>query len=176
MPILPSDEKQWAEALVTGSTRPERLDVIVNLCNPERVGAHGRIDHAEFRRILDRNYTRTFLVLKYGTRALGASGGGTIINVTSNAAMTGAANSAARCAAAHGIALMTRSAALSGAAAFVRVNALLAGDVAASGATTLDAGQTSPEVVAAAVAFLAADASKYFTGLLMPVDNGGAAR
>lgn len=173
--VPPSNEAAWAEALVTGANRP-KADVIVNLVIPARGGGHGKIDHAEFRKIMDATYTRTFLVLKYGSRVLKANGGGALINVTSSAGTSGAPGSVARCAAAHGIVLMSRSAALVGAADFVRVNALLAGDVQYAGASKLEAGETSPEVIASAVAFLAADASKYFTGLIMPVDHGGDAR
>ena len=51
---------------------------------------------------------------------------------------------------------MTKCAALTCAADGVRVNRVLAA-----------------EVVASAVVFLASEASSYYTGLIMPVDNGG---
>ena len=170
---LGTSEAPWSDTFLAETSGLAKTDVILNLCIPDRTRAFGVIDTAEFRRVIEASYTRTFLALKYGTQLLKASGGGAFINVTSNAGTTGMANAVGRCAAAHGIVMMTKCAALTCAADGVRVNALLAAEVVANGNAQLSPGTVSPEDVASAVVFLASEASSYYTGLIMPVDNGG---
>jgi len=178
MPVPELSEAAWETALVTGSSRPSRVDLIVNLCIPERGGAFGVATLADFRKIIEGSYASTYMALKYGSQLLQNSGGGLFVNITSIDGKYGAADSAARCAAANGITIMTKSAALELAAQkpVVRVNALLIGEIVDGKDAKLTNGQVSVRDVAAAVNYLTADASIYLTGLIMPVDNGGGPR
>ena len=172
--IAEASEAAWDEGLLNSSTRPETLDVIVNIGIPDSGGAVGETTLPEFRRIIEASYVRTWLALKYGIQTLRRSEGGSFINITSVDGELGAPAAAARCAASHGIVLMTKSAALECAAKKdnVRVNALLVGDIMPGDHDSYAPGHVSPEDVAAAVAHLASDAAIYITGLIMPVDNG----
>jgi hypothetical protein len=169
-----TSEAAWGKALAAAA-RPARVDVIVNVSVPDRGGVLGTIALPEFRRIVEGTYGRTFFALKHGGEFLRQSGGGLFVNVTSADAMHGAPSSIARCAAANGIVVMTKSAALEFAALTpsVRVNALLVGDVVRGKPAKVAPGQVSAQDVGAAVCYLAADASIYLTGLILPVDNGG---
>jgi len=170
-----SSEVAWDRELLSPGRTQAGMDVIINMCIPDTGGAIGAVTLADFRNILKISYVRTWLALKYGIQALRASGGGSFINITSVAGRHGSAGAAARCAASHGIELMTRSAALecAGKQDNVRVNALLVGDVISGYHDTYAPGHVSPKDVASAVKHLASDAAAYITGLIMPVDNGG---
>lgn len=152
------------QAALEGPNKPANVDVIVNLAFPESNGAIGTVKLADFRKVLEDNYVRTYLAMKYGTRVLRAAGGGAFITVTSSAGKRGAPKAVAACAVSNGIMQMTRCAALECASKDdnVRVNTLLADKVS---------GEKS-EAIGSAVAFLAADASVYFTGMLVPLDDG----
>jgi NAD(P)-dependent dehydrogenase (short-subunit alcohol dehydrogenase family) len=146
--------------------------VVVNLCMPHDAGAVGEIDLAEFRRALNASYGRAFLGVKYAILHLRAHGGGSLVNVTSADGKYGNPKAAAASATSGGLIVMTKSAALECAAKGdgVRVNGLLVGDIVRGKPKQ---GQVTVEDVAAAIAFMSADASNYLTGIVMPVDNGG---
>ncbi len=140
----------------------DRTDIIVNVAIPEHNGAVGKASANDFHRVMEASYVRTFLAMKYGLPLLRSAGGGSFITVTSSAGRRGAPGAAAASAAANGIMQMTKCAALNCADKQdkVRVNAILAGAV-------------TPDSIASAAVFLAADASVYYTGARMPVDDGG---
>jgi len=172
--IAEASEKAWDEGLLNPSRFPGNIDVIINMCIPDSGGVIGQVNLSDFRRVLETSYIRTWLSLKYGIQMLRASGGGSFVNVTSVDGKYGVPGAAARCAASHGIVLMTKSAAVECAAKQdnVRVNALLVGDIVPGQHDMYAPGHVSPEDVAAAVTHLASDAAVYITGLIMPVDNG----
>jgi len=173
--VSEASEATWDRELLNSSSTQTGINVIINMCIPETGGAVGIVQLTDFRNILKNSYVRTWLALKYGIRALRASGGGCFINITSVAGRHGSSAAAARCAASHGIELMTKSAALECAAKQdnVRVNALLVGDIIIGDHEAYAPGHVSPKDVATAVTHLASDAALYITGLIMPVDNGG---
>lgn len=172
--ITDATEKAWDDELLNSSSLPANIDVIVNMAIPDSGGAIGQVNLADFRRVIESTYIRNWLALKYGIQRLRATGGGSFVTITSVDGKYGVTDAAARCAASHGIVLMTKSAALECAAKKdnVRVNALLVGDIMPGQHDTYAPGHVSPDDVAAAVAHLASDAAIYITGLIMPVDNG----
>ena len=174
--IAEANEAAWDTGLLNSSRLPDTIDVIVNLAIPDSGGAIGDVQLPEFHGILEASYIRTWLALKYGILKLRKSDGGAFINITSVDGALGVPAAAARCAASHGIVLMTKSAALECAAKKdnVRVNALLVGDIIPGEHEIYAPGHVAPSDVAAAVNHLASDAAIYITGLIMPVDNGRA--
>jgi len=172
--LTENTEAAWKEALLPPSQQSNHLDVIVNVSIPDNGGAIGEVTPQQFREIIEASYIRNWLALKYGIQRLRASDGGVFISITSVDGKRGAPAAVGRCAASHGITLMTKSAALECADRKdnVRVNAILAGDILPGEHETLTAGHVSPDDLAFAVAHLASDASVYITGLIMPVENG----
>jgi hypothetical protein len=114
--------------------------------------------------VVEDTYVRTYLAMKYGTRILRAAGGGSFVTVTSSAGKRARPGAVASAAVSNGIMQMTRCAALECASKEdnVRVNTILVD-------------QMSDERRAATVSalvFMAADAAVYYTGMLVPIDDG----
>jgi NAD(P)-dependent dehydrogenase (short-subunit alcohol dehydrogenase family) len=132
-----------------------------------------------------------FYVMKYAIDAMLRTGGGSIVNTSSTAGLTGQANIAQYTFAKAGIVGLTRSAAIEYAEKNIRVNAIAptvvltplvenfantAPDPEAMWATLRSynpmPGMPTPEDVAAVVAFLASDDAKWITGHTVPIDGG----
>jgi NAD(P)-dependent dehydrogenase (short-subunit alcohol dehydrogenase family) len=139
-------------------------------------------------RIIGVNLTGTFIMTKAVLPTMLEDGGGSVVNVASTAALVGSAYSAAYCASKGGVAMMTKALAVEYADRNIRFNAVAPGGVD----TPLIAnfalpeggdpkhfhrimsrmGFSTPEQIAAAIAFLASDESAYTTGAMLAVDGG----
>ncbi|MFJ8950361.1 SDR family NAD(P)-dependent oxidoreductase [Streptomyces sp. NPDC102381] len=145
-------------------------------------------DEATFDDVIAVNLKGVFLGMKYGIAAMLRTGGGSVVNTASSAALVGWKKHSVYAAAKGGVVQMTKSAALDYATEGVRVNAVcpgmtwtgLAGATAQSPEPPPDAVMKAqpmhrwglPSELAAAVLFLASDASSFVTGVALPVDGG----
>lgn len=145
-------------------------------------------DEATFDDVIAVNLKGVFLGMKYGIAAMLRSGGGSVVNTASSAALVGWKKHSVYAAAKGGVVQMTKSAALDYATEGVRVNAVcpgmtwtgLIGATAQSPEPPPDAVMKAqpmhrwglPSELAAAVLFLASDASSFVTGVALPVDGG----
>jgi len=118
-----------------------------------------------------------FLAQNRGILAMRASGiEGAVIHILPAAARAAAGDAAAACTASAGILFSSKSAALECAKAKdgIVVNAILAGPI--EGEEPLNYGvpvdPVSPDDIASAVLFFAAEGAAYMTGMDLPVDNG----
>ena len=122
-------------------------------------------------------------------------GRGTIVNIASNWGLHGGPNAVAYCASKGGLVLLTKALAVDHAAEGIRINAVCPGDVATpmlfrdaeaqgigrdavmreSAATTRSGRVTTPEEVAALVAWLASDEAAQVNGTTILMDGGSAA-
>ncbi|MFM0168563.1 glucose 1-dehydrogenase [Paraburkholderia sediminicola] len=133
------------------------------------------------------NVLGTLLSLKHEMRVMLAQGAGSIINLSSIAGQVGFAGASVYAASKHAVEGLTKSAALEGAAAGVRVNAVAPGPVAtemldrfAGGTEEGKAGflATIParraatlDEIAQTIVFLASDKARYLTGQNIAVDG-----
>jgi NAD(P)-dependent dehydrogenase (short-subunit alcohol dehydrogenase family) len=144
-----------------------------------------------YQRVIAVTQTGMWLGMKYGGPAIRASGGGSIVNISSVFGASGGFGTNFSYHAAKGaVRLMTKNAALHWATARVRVNSVHPGFIATAGVKAFaetDAGRVMvdhtpmgrlglPEEVADVVCFLASDAASFMTGSELYVDGGFMAR
>jgi NAD(P)-dependent dehydrogenase (short-subunit alcohol dehydrogenase family) len=130
--------------------------------------------------------------MRHEIPALLARGGGSIVNCSSVAGLVGFPNSPAYVASKHGVVGLTRTAALEGAEAGVRVNAVCPGVIETEMITRFTQGDPAataglqamepmgrmgrPEEIADTVVWLCSDRSSFVTGQAIAVDGGLVAR
>ncbi|NUU23522.1 MAG: glucose 1-dehydrogenase [Streptomycetaceae bacterium] len=173
----------------TAEQRFGRLDVLFNNAGfggPRKPVAEQ--DEAVFDDVVAVNLKGVFLGMKYGIAAMLRTGGGSVVNTASSAALVGWRGHAVYAAAKGGVVQMTKSAALDYATQGVRVNAVcpgmtwtaLAGADAENPVPPPDAVMKAqpmhrwglPTELAAAALFLASDDASFITGVALPVDGG----
>lgn len=149
------------------------------------------IEEADYDAVLGVNLKGVWLCMREQIRHFKANGGGVIVNNASVAGLVALPMQAAYGAAKHGVVGLTKVAAVEGAAAGVRVNAICPGavqtpilahlekagiDQAALAAMSPQNRIADPREIAEAVLFLLSDASSFITGAAVPVDGGWSAQ
>lgn len=138
--------------------------------------------------ILTTNLKSVWLCMKYEIPQMLKQGGGSIVNTSSTAGLSGSRYASAYAASSHGVIGLTKSAALEYAEAGLRINAVCPGIISTpmierhtGGDPEVEARLTaplplkrlgSPEEVAEAVVWLCSDAASYVTGHALVVDGG----
>ena len=185
-----SDEASWPELVDEVMCTHGRLDVLVNNAGIAPIGTVETTDTAMWRRTLAIHLDGTYFGCHYALPAMRDSGGGSIINMSSTAALVGIAPYFAYSAAKGGIRALSKSVAVhckqlgNG----IRCNSVHPGSIATpmvQGAMRdlmgvedlteekrVQFGVGEPEDVAYMVLYLAADESKHVNGAEMVVDNG----
>ena len=165
-----------------------RLDVLHNNAGGSTPQDNNVVDVPidEFWRVIKLDLFGSFLGCRHGIPAIIASGGGAVINMTSNMALMGVSGRDCYTAAKGGIAAITRSMAVEFAAQKVRVNAIapsatmterLKKLVKANPAVSKLAqshllGTIEPGDIANAALYLASEESRAMTGQVIAVDSG----
>ncbi|MCR9092897.1 MAG: glucose 1-dehydrogenase [bacterium] len=190
LPLDVTREGDWARAVETALDAFGRLDVLVNNAGIVRTGALESTSLEDYRAVIDVNQVGTFLGMRAVVSAMREAGGGSIINISSNAGIEGVQGVIGYVASKWAIRGMTKTAALELGRYGIRVNSVHPGGVATPmiGADDFDsvdqdavwAGQPiprvgQPEEIANLVLFLASDESSYSTGSEFVADGGGLA-
>ena len=171
------------------------LDVMVNNAGVGVAGTAPTTTEGEYEFVMDVCVRGTFLGMKYAVPALAESGGGSVINMSSVAALVGIPDRAVYSAAKGAILAMTRAAAIDHVGSGVRVNCVAPGTVDTPWISRITSGYddprearanmqarqphgrfVTPEEIAAMAAYLAADESASVIGACMIVDGGVTAR
>jgi NAD(P)-dependent dehydrogenase (short-subunit alcohol dehydrogenase family) len=149
-------------------------------------------DEAVWDRVLGINLKGVWLCMRAEIRQMLSQGGGAIVNTASVAGLVGIQGMSAYVAAKHGVAGLTKTAALEYAKAGIRVNAVCPGGVdtpmvkrvfgnnpqlAEAAAAGEPVGRLAqPAEIGEAVVWLCSDAASFVTGLPMAVDGGWVAQ
>jgi NAD(P)-dependent dehydrogenase (short-subunit alcohol dehydrogenase family) len=166
-----------------------RLDCAFNNAGIEGGARNDPWDQENWHRVIAINLTGVFLSMQYEVERMLKQGGGTIVNTSSILGLVGMGGAFAYTAAKHGVAGLTKSAALLYAQQGIRVNAVCPGYIhtpMVERSVGLESNMAQhitkhlqpigrlgrPEEIAEAVVWLCSPAASLVTGITMPVDGG----
>lgn len=175
-----TDPEQWQAAVAHTVQKFGGLQVLIN--NAGIFSGAPLAEHSVelWRQIIDVNLTGCFLGIQAALPAMIASGGSSIINISSVAGLRGAAGVHAYVASKFGVRGLTKSVAVEVAAYGIRVNSVHPGIIDTPMAAGFDMERfdfplgrvARPGEVSNMVLFLASDESSYSTGSEFVVDGG----
>jgi len=196
-----ASEAAWESVVAAVKAKFGRLDILVNNAGIAIAGSVLTMTLADWRRQTAINLDGVFLGVKHSLPLMRASGGGSIINISSLAGLKGSPTLAGYCATKGGVRLFSKAVAMECGAARdnVRVNSIHPGIIetpiwlgivpgaGAPGANAPNLDQISemavpigkkgvPEDIAAGVLYLAGDESRYVTGSELVIDGGMSTR
>jgi NAD(P)-dependent dehydrogenase (short-subunit alcohol dehydrogenase family) len=184
-------QPETADAAVEAAEAFGGVDVLVNNAAIDFTSDVLETDLDDVRRVFETNFFGAYVMFARVAREMKRRGGGSIVNVTSRLASIGVPTMVVYSASKGAVLALTRGAAVELAPHGVRVNAVAPGltatplydawvgeqddpaAFAAQVANTIPQGRVgTPQEVAAAVAYLAADESAHVTGASIPIDGG----
>jgi NAD(P)-dependent dehydrogenase (short-subunit alcohol dehydrogenase family) len=164
-----------------------RIDILINSAGVHTTGKVADMEETAWDKVLDTDLKGLFLCSKYAVKELIKSGGGSIVNVSSMAAISGFYGEAAYCVAKAGAVALTKVTALECARNNIRVNCILPGNTEtllntgffAESANVKRALERTPmgrfgkaDEIARACLFLVSDDASYITGSSLVIDGG----
>jgi 3alpha(or 20beta)-hydroxysteroid dehydrogenase len=175
-----TDPEQWEAAVATATSEFGKLNVLVNNAGIVNGALIQEFQLDEWRHIIDVNLTGTFLGIRAAVEPMIATGGGSIMNVSSIAGLRGTVWSHGYVASKWAVRGLAKSAALELAPHNIRVNSIHPGQIRTAMVANLpDDLFTIPlgrlgdsRDVSTFVLFLASDESSYATGAEFVVDGG----
>lgn len=182
-----SSQASWTGILAEIETRHGRLDGLVNNAGIAVMAALNETDLALFERVVAINQTGTYLGMRLAAPLIKASGGGSIVNISSIAGIKADPLFFAYTASKWAVRGMSRAAARSLAPDGIRVNVVMPGiidtpmlteavpglDVEGYAAQATPLGRSGrPDDVASAILYLMSDDSAFVTGAELAVDGG----
>jgi NAD(P)-dependent dehydrogenase (short-subunit alcohol dehydrogenase family) len=182
-----SDPASVRAAVTQAATELGRPSVLVNCAGIGKFAHAHEMPFEDWSRIIAVNLTGSFLMAQAVLPYL-LDGGGTIVNIASNAGLMGQPYSAAYCASKGGVIQLTRALADEYLTRGIRVNAVAPGGIATplqhafklpEGADPkairklmTPLGNAQPEEIATLVAYVASDEARYMTGSIISIDGG----
>jgi NAD(P)-dependent dehydrogenase (short-subunit alcohol dehydrogenase family) len=187
-----TDEAGFTALIEDFAARHGRLDMMVNNAMSVHYAPITKLKTEHWRKDFAVNAEAVFVGTRAAMRIMMAAGRGSIVNVSSTTGIRAAPFMASYSASKAAMTHFTACAAMEGAPANVRVNAIVPGQVMT--AATADWANKAPDTaaktagaipmlrggapgeLAEAIAFLLSDAASYITGVALPVDGGKSAQ
>ena len=193
LPLDVTSQSQWESAIASVVERFGRLDILVNNAGVGATNARvEETEEADWDRVMDINAKGVFLGTRAAIPEMRKSGGGSIINISSQLGLVGVDNSSPQYQASKGaVRLFTKATAIQYAAEGIRANSVHPGPIETP---MTEAGRADsarfeitvariplgrygqPEDVANGVLFLASDESSFMTGSEVVIDGGWTAQ
>jgi 3alpha(or 20beta)-hydroxysteroid dehydrogenase len=178
-----TSEDDWNGAVAEAEERFGPLTILVNNAGILDFGPVQKQDVARFRAVIDVNLTGTLIGIKVAAASMERAGGGSIINISSNAGIVGLPQAAAYVSSKWAVRGLSKSAAQDLGPLGIRVNSVHPGGIATPMVGGGDprsgwirklplARWGQPDDVANVVTFLASDEASYVTGAEWSVDGG----
>ncbi|WP_100010139.1 SDR family NAD(P)-dependent oxidoreductase [Lentibacillus sediminis] len=183
-----SSEEQWEQVVKDSIAEFGKVDVLVNNAGISDAGeAFHEISLEKWQRTQNINLTGTFLGMKHVIPNMLEHGGGSIVNISSIAGLTGGSGASSYTASKGGVRMLTKAVAIDYAKQNIRVNSVHPGYIETPMTTELFQNdeyrgwfesQTplprlgKPGDIANAVLYFASDESSFVTGVELPVDGG----
>ena len=182
-----TSEDEWQQAVASTLARFGKLDVLVNNAG---IGGTGKVEDTTVEawdRVMDVNAKGVFLGTKAAIPELRRSGGGSIINISSQVGLVGTETASPQYQASKGaVRMLTKATSIQYADDRIRVNSVHPGPIITPMLETSDAGEMDqillsriplkkygePDNVAFGVLLLASDESCFMTGSEMVIDGG----
>ncbi len=180
----PSSPKEVSKMVYTVLGKWQRIDILVNSFNLPFAKPLPDISTAEWTKVMEANITPVFVSTQIVGRHMLERKEGRVINITSGLAERGIPNGSAYCAAKGAVVQFTRAIALEWAKSNVRVNAIALGWMEDSAEASKEEWHqilvryaplkrlAKPEDFAAALVYLASDASSFVTGSTFYITGG----
>ena len=183
-----TSESDWQRAVAATAARFGKLDILVNNAGIFRAEGVEETSEELWDQVMEINAKGVFLGTKHAIPEMRKAGGGSIINISSVAGLTGGVGSAAYRASKGAVRLFTKSTAIQYAAEGIRANSVHPGVIETPmTAPNLLADEASrrrsaarhpigrnglPADVAYGVLYLASDESSFVTGSALVIDGG----
>lgn len=180
------DEAAWHGLVQEIVGASGRLDVLINNAGIFATGRHFEISAEDFQRVMDVNCVGVFLGMRAVSPVMREQGGGSIVNVSSLAGLTGGSGAFAYQTSKWAVRGMTKAAAVENGRRNVRVNSIHPGLIQTDMMQQLPGAEDEARLtrriplgrvaeadeVARLALFLASDESSYSTGSEFIVDGG----
>ena len=192
--FLPGDVSAVSECrrlVEETSQRLGRLDILINSAGVFKDGPIETVTEKDYQTVMDINVKGTFFMCQAALPEMRKSGGGAIVNVSSDSGLMGNTDAALYCASKGAVTIFTKALAVDVARENIRVNCVCPGDVktpmldreAASAGNPPDyishmirhypVGRVgTPEEVAATICFLASGVAPFVVGAAWSIDGG----
>ncbi|MGM9923630.1 MAG: SDR family NAD(P)-dependent oxidoreductase [Bacillus sp. (in: firmicutes)] len=184
-------KEEWDKVYKATVQAFEKLDILVNNAGISLATPFEEQTIQEWDRTMDINLKGTFLGIQLAMPYLRENGGGSIINISSIAGITGSSGAGAYTASKGAVRLLTKAVAVDYGKDNIRCNSIHPGFIITPMSREYMEDPMyrqnflaqmalqqlgKPEEVAEAVLFLASDASSHITGVELPVDGGVTAK
>ena len=186
-----TSEDSWRQAMNEAVSRFGKLDILVNNAGIYRAHIVEETTADEWDQVMDINAKGVFLGTKCAIPAMRKAGGGSIVNISSVAGLTGSKQTTAYTASKGAVRLLTKSTAIQYAAEGIRANSIHPGTIETPMTEGLLANPAQredrmnrtplgrlgqPEDVAYGALYLASDEASFVTGSELVIDGGRTAQ